>query len=80
MALIEVTSTWSDPETLSEKSIISVNYGQVLIAFGSTAPTGENDGIPQRGGFMGLFEEGTVVRFRAMNENARSEVYIGSLA
>lgn len=80
MAIIDVTGEWSEPLTLSGKSIVAVNNGTLIMAFGSDAPSGERDGIPARGGFLAVFEEGTVIRFRTPNAAKTAEVYVGPLA
>lgn len=80
MALIEVTAEWTSPVTLSEKTLVCVNQGPVLLALGSSAPSDTDDGVILRNGFMGVFETGTVVRFRKPNISRRAQIYTGPVA
>ena len=81
MAIINVTNTWSTPVTLTEKTLVAVNYGYVLLALGSDDPADDQDGTPIRAGFMGVFETGTTIRFRTPNAtNGRHQIYYGPVA
>lgn len=80
MALLEISTEWSDPITLTEKTMFSVNYGSVLVHLGSEEPEDDADGAMLRSGIMAVFDTGTVLRFRQGNENKRVQIYHGPVA
>lgn len=79
MATFEVTATWGDPITLSQREIFQVQTGRlVYIAFGATPPAHVLDGAVIRDEQLLILEPGQTVQFRTRSGTAT--VYRGAFA